>query len=230
MSSKKKNRATGDNRSVTAIPGIIEKPIQDMTTEQTQDDSGAPPESQQPETQTDATVTSTPVVEQTSAPIVTETKTEEKVSDIDTYFNSIRTGTSTELKSILGQLEVYGEKMKPGRPMATVEDGAKNQYALWKTIEGASKLPMDQFRKAWNIILAFANTNPCFNDRYIFRFAEYWIWNTDELDAFQRILNLIKLTADPEKRVNGLKQVSLDRTLEKVFTQEAKQNIIAFYH
>jgi hypothetical protein len=68
-----------------------------------------------------------------------------------------------------------------------------------------------------------------FNERHAFRFADQWIWDLDELDAYFGLLNLMKLTANPATRVDGLKRVSLQSTLEKGFSEEGRQRITSFY-
>lgn len=219
--------AVSNTANSTSSPSIQDQGVNDTTLTS----SVADTQNKEPEVTTanvETNTNTTPETDKVANPIVTETRATEP-TEIEAYFESIRKDGAPELKNLLLALEQYAINMAPGKPVPT-EAGAKHQYGLWRAIYSVTLLPMDKFRKAWNLLLAFSLTNRVFELRYIFRFSEYWTWSTDELDAFQRIINLIKLTAKPDERQIGLKQVSLDRTLEKGFTQEAKQNIIAFYH
>jgi hypothetical protein len=167
------------------------------------------------------------VVTQSAAPAVLDTSPKSK-SDIDQYFENIRTGNNKSLEDLLADLNTYVSNMKPGL-IKNPDDGARQQRTLWLLIRKVASLPSDKFRGSWTLLLNFAYANECFTERYIYRFSENWIWNTDELSAFQRIINLILLTKDFTTRKDGLKQVNLDRSLESIFTQEEKQNIITFY-
>jgi hypothetical protein len=112
------------------------------------------------------------------------------------------------------------------------EDGVKNQLILYRVI----KLILDikdekEFNIMWNMLLAFFrfNRNEAFSDRSIFRFAEYWKDSVNNLTTFQRLLNLIRLTCDPEKRSENLKRLNMAKTLELGLDDEQRRKVITFY-
>jgi hypothetical protein len=120
--------------------------------------------------------------------------------------------------------------MAPGIKMTQV-DGAKHQESLWNLIKNVVNLDPEEFKKAWTLLLAFFNNyaDGVFNDRYVFRFFEVVNLDPASIAGFQNILNLIKLTAEPSTRTVSLKQVDLEKTTNKGFTEKAKQNIMSFY-
>lgn len=139
-------------------------------------------------------------------------------------------GTKDE-KKLIANIEQYMQRMAPGQPMGG-DDGARNQHALWKVIQGlVERAPQEEFRKLWNILLGYfeESKDGVFGDRYIFRFAESWHHSEAELTAFQRILNVIKLTSNANERSKGLRQVDLGRSLETGFSEEARQRLLSFY-
>ena len=123
--------------------------------------------------------------------------------------------------------------MKPGVPVADF-DGAQHQYTLWRTIQSLiHQTPSHEFNKQWNILLAFFANNQdedqVFHDRFVYRFSEFWNRNESELNAFQRILHLIKVTCNPATRKQNLRLVSLERTLAVGLTEEGRQKVLSFY-
>jgi len=152
-------------------------------------------------------------------------------TDFQTLIANMRsTGTQAQ-KILIASLDRYVTDMQPGRVVKDSE-GARSQYNLWKAITYiAETAPVDEFKRLWNILLAYSEEykDGVFQDRYIFRFSEYWIWSEHELNGLHRILNIIKLTSNTATRADGLRQVSLDRSLMEGFTDDARQRIIMFY-
>lgn len=199
------------------------------------------------ETSTTDEVTSlvTGVVDQGTEDLTTDTQEEEEVATAPTVTEK-QVSTSTEFEQLIAGLEntgteaqkqlIYSFKryiaaMAPGVPT----DGpvsVRHQYMLWKTISSViENSPAEEFKKLWNIILAYFNTykDGVFHERYILRFSEYWHYNIDELNAFQRIINVIKLTADPETRLKSLREVSLSRSLAEGFSEAGRTRLLGFY-
>lgn len=141
-----------------------------------------------------------------------------------------QSGTSNQ-KAVISSLETYIATMNPSM-VVTEDNGAKQQYNLFKAIHNVlENSPPDEFKKTWNIILAFFNEykNTVFSDRYIYRFSEYWQWSEDHLTAFQRLINIIKLTCEPSTRTAGLRHVDLDRSLAVGISDNARQKVTNFY-
>lgn len=166
-----------------------------------------------------------PVVEETqSAAEVPLTAFQKKMLEVATQ------GTP-EQSGLIAKLNNYLEDMKPGKPM-TGEAGVVKQFQLWRTIFSTiENAPAEQFKSLWSIILAFFHeySENVFHESYVYRFSEHWKHSKAELDGFQRILNLIKVSADPKTRGNTMKQVDLDKTLAQPFSEEGRNRLLAFY-
>jgi hypothetical protein len=161
------------------------------------------------------------------------TSAREALSIFDQLLERTRVAGTPQQKNLVRQLQQYMEEVAPGKPV-TRADGAKWQQTLWVALKGVVDNSDNlEFRKQWFIVLSFFNENggkkQVFNGRYVFRFAEMWSRSPDELDAMQRLINIIHLTANPEERNQGLKQVDLDRSLATGFSPMARQNLISFY-
>lgn len=153
-------------------------------------------------------------------------------SDLGTVQRMVDKEGSKAQKSLVANLERYMEKMKPGMPVNN-DEGARNQYQLWRTIQSViENSSPEEFNKLWYIVLVYFKNfrTGALGERYVFRFSEYWIQSEEDLATFQRILNLIILTADPSTREKNLKQVSLPRTLEKGLTDFGRQRLLSFYN
>ena len=184
----------------------------------------------------------TPVVEDNSTPVVevaekaeVEAVVTEAVEAVaDTFANRIdqlRETGSASVKALLHSFDTYFDILAPGKTVDG-DHGARAQYAFWRAMYVViHNAPQEEFKQLWNIILAYFNNHAegIFHSRYVFRFSEHWSASEVELTAFQRLLNLIHLTADPQTRAVGLKQVDLDRTLGVFFTDEDRQRLISFY-
>lgn len=149
---------------------------------------------------------------------------EQKVADLK------KTG-SVHMQSLITELEIYIFKMAPGKPIDAT-DGAHMQYVLWKTIDKVTRTaPREEFKALWSILLGYFYNyrETVFNERYVYRFADQWNHSTVYLEMLQRVINLIKLTCDQSTMQKGLNQVSLKRTLDDGFEEEARQRIISYY-
>lgn len=177
-----------------------------------------------------------PVVNPTVAPVVktapTVKNTEPKALEgLQTLVAEMRaTGTPAQ-KALISSFDDYAVKMAPGQVMDH-DKGAKYQYAFWKAIQNVIEhAPDGEFNKLWNVLLALAESHKdgVFGERYIMRFANAWHQSEVELASYQRIINLIKLTANAAERSKNLRNVDITRTLELTFTERGRTRIANFY-
>lgn len=139
-------------------------------------------------------------------------------------------GTSLE-KNLLFTFNEYIKKMAP-KVRVLGDDGARQQYMLWLTIRNVvNDSPNNEFKSLWNTILSFFNEykEGVFAETHVFRFSEFWQWDKKELDAFQRIVNLIKLTADPKSRATNLRQIDMNRALVFPINDTGRTRLLSFY-
>lgn len=233
--SSQQNSAEGTGDAAPETPEVPQPPLPET------------PVVQEPPAPIEAVVTAAPVVvevkapEAPAAPVVqtTQAKTDPEVLNTEAKalegFDALiaelkATGTSSQ-KALISSFEQYAFNMQPGKPMDS-EKGAKHQYTFWKTIQHlVENSPEGEFNKLWSILLAYAHQHKSgvFGERYIMRFTEQWRQSEDELAAYQRIINLIKLTADPQTRAKNMREVNISRTLELVFSEQGRQRVGNFY-
>lgn len=185
----------------------------------------------EPKLEVKTEVQAAPQVQQKPVQQPTQVK-KQNFLNIDDYLIDLKENGTTTQKNLIAALDKYLEDLKPRKPIAN-NKGADTQYLFWKTLWSVVEhSTQEEFKSLWTIVLAYFDKykNDAFNERYVYRFAEYWNANVDELTAFQRLLNLIHLTADPKQRSLGLKQVNVDKSLEMIFSEQGRQKVLNFYH
>lgn len=174
------------------------------------------------------------VKEEVKQTVSTTVKTEapaEPSSNLSILKAKIEASGSEAAKKLVASLESYIGAMRPGVPV-TGEKGNQQQQALWFAIRNTveNSKPED-FRQLWFIILSYFHhhKNGALGPRHLFRFAESWSRSLEDLKGFQKILNIIRLTADPEERESGLKQVDIASNLQDGFTEEGRSRVVQYY-
>lgn len=172
-----------------------------------------------------------PVVPQ--APVVTNTiqSTKPEHADFIQMTEDLMLKGTSEQKYIIGTMRAYIEAMKPGKRIDS-DTGAKHQYTLWRLLFTViHNHPRDQFKTLWQLVLAYFKEygNGVLGDDAVYRFSEAWKYNANELKAFQRLLDLISLTADAATAQSGLKQYDFKRGLSIGFTEEGSSRLVNFY-
>lgn len=166
-----------------------------------------------------------------SAPVVIETTGKLVANTLESMIEQIKATGTIQAKNTIANLELYMKNMSPGIPLEN-KDGANYQLKLWKTILSLLEHSKEEdFRQSYGVLLGLfdKHKNDVFHERYVFRFMDSITIDKDESFAFLGILNLIKLTASFLGRKEALKQVDLGRTLGKVFSEQARQKVLAFY-
>lgn len=214
----------------TPTPETIEAPVTETAAPEVKPEPAPAPK---PAIQIKSAPTPQPAPVRPAPTVVPTQPAAAPASSFSVQIENLKAKGSLSEKALIQAMESYIDQMRPGKPISE-NDGAHQQYSLWRMIHGLiHQVPPEEFPKHWNLLLSFFSQNQgegqVFHDRYVFRFSEYWSRAEAELDGFQRILNLIKLTADPQTRKLGLKQVSLDRTLSAGFTEEGRQKLLSFY-
>lgn len=170
-------------------------------------------------------------------PIIAQTIRQEPLpTDIGQFIEHKKHHGSKSHKDLIYTIEKYVSDMKPGKPLK-FHEGATHQINLWKAISSLiSHTSHDEFSALWGLLLLLVHVHKdgVFHDRYVFRFSHPDTnspspWRDTDLTAFQRIMSIIKISADPETRHNTTKQVHLERSLEVGFTESDVQKLINFY-
>lgn len=153
------------------------------------------------------------------------------LTDFEQAINKLKADGTMSQKALVSSIEIYMAKLQPGKPTSALE-GAAAQYSFWVVIRNLlTNAPAEEFRGLWSILLAYVNNfkDGIFHERYVFRFSEDWSNSQSELVTFQRILNLLKVTADIKGRATALKQIDLTRTMEFFTSEESRKRILSFY-
>lgn len=150
---------------------------------------------------------------------------------LDSIIESINQSGNSPAKFVVAGLQRYITSMKPGLPLEQKE-AASNQTALWKTLYNFLENAEEDFDKVYSVILGlfFKHKDGVFHEHYVFRAMSDVALDAEEIQAFQVLINLIKVTADPVGRQAALKQnVDISRTLANVFSETARQKVLSFY-
>lgn len=126
----------------------------------------------------------------------------------------------------------YVLSMAPGVNI-DLRAGAAKQKAFFKMLQKViEKSTIDTFKTNWIIVLSYFwayRRDKALGERYVNRFSEYWQNKDEDLTAYQRIVNLCLLSANPAERSKVLKQVDINKTLEIGFTEVGRNNVKTFY-
>lgn len=217
------------------------KPVQESAKLMSEENTQAPVAedlSKEPEASEVIVSVTTPAVEPVVKPVVVNTVVAPAAkpataaeTSMENVFQKMRENGTVFEKMTMASLDSYVDKMKPGLPIAA-DVGARNQHALWKLFESVIETaPETEFKKLWSVILAFFNADKTgvFGERYVYRFADQWVWSIDELNSMQRIINLVINTKTPATRALDVKRISIPKTVEG-FSEKAKERLNNYYH
>lgn len=138
-------------------------------------------------------------------------------------------GTMAEMT--LNQVTGYVAAMAPGLPVQ-LKDALVQQVVLYRALTNAINKTDTDFRAVWNTILRLflEHKDGVFSERYVYRHFDNVALELNDRRAFQRLLNLAILTADPKSRSLALKQIDMQKTLEFGVTEEGRSRILGFYN
>lgn len=137
------------------------------------------------------------------------------------------TGSTRILFSVLRD---YIVAMAPNRPVG-VQEGCAQQVQLYRTLNNfLNSVDGNDFQEAFGIVLGVAHLerDRSFAETHLFRFFDNVSLSANEISAFQRLLNLIKLTADHRSRAIGLKQLNFGATVAGL-SEVAQNKLASFY-
>jgi hypothetical protein len=140
----------------------------------------------------------------------------------------LKTGSMKE-KTVIVSMRSYIQKMAPGLPL-DIKDGVFLQQGLWKLIQTISNTD-DDFDQSFKILIDFFREykGTTLSERYIFRFVENMTMGSENIRAFQSVINIIMIAATTINKRDVKKQVDLNRALNSGLTEEARQRIISYF-
>lgn len=128
------------------------------------------------------------------------------------------------------ELSQYAEAMDKQK-VINPEEGGRWQYSLFTNIRAVLNAnTQEDFNKEWNTILNFFNKNKdgVFNERFIFRFPEYWPGSAIEFVTFRRLVFVILETANVQTRKKKISDINLELVTENL-TEAQKTRLVNFY-
>ena len=128
------------------------------------------------------------------------------------------------------ELSQYAEAMDKQK-VVNPEEGGRWQYSLFTNIRSILNAnTQEEFNKEWSTILNFFNKNKdgIFNERFIFRFPEYWPGSATEFVTFRRLVFVILETANVQTRKKKILDINLDMVTENL-TETQKTRLVNFY-
>lgn len=177
-----------------------------------------------------------PVVapEPAPAPVAPKTKTKANIAASvagSVFSDAVNNAQTQAAKDQLQALYDYTENMKPRKPVSPM-DGARYQVQLYRTIVSIINNNVDpDFTLVFSAMLALfdEHADGVFNETYVFRFASDMALPANDRAAFHRLLNLIKVAAEPAGRAQRLKQVDFEASLRVGVTEAGRQRVLGFF-
>jgi hypothetical protein len=151
--------------------------------------------------------------------------------EIAAIFEKAKGEATAAGKMILDQLEAYIAEMAP-KKLQTQANEVRWQVQLYRVLSNTANRLDDDFFLVWNTILKVfhAQKDGVFHEAYVFRSMQHITLPPNDQAAFQRLLNLVKITANPAGRQAATKQVDFKRTLEHGVTEAGRQKLLNFYN
>jgi hypothetical protein len=168
-----------------------------------------------------------PVVAEPTPVKAAEPTAGELVSALQLARKEATTAGTMIIDTIIG----YMDNMAP-KKLQEQSAIVRNQVQLYRVLTRAINTLGDDFFIVWKGILAafHEHREGVFHESAVFRGMEHVNLSKDDQKAFQRILNLIKITADPKGRAAGVRLVDFNRTLEFGITEQGRQRLLNFYN
>jgi hypothetical protein len=137
---------------------------------------------------------------------------------------------SVDAKAIINSILTYVRDMAPGKSQ-TPEAMQRQQMNLHVALTGAINRLDGEFKHVWGGVLRLfhEHRDGVFSERYVYRQLQNAPMNPQQRAAFQNVVNMIKLTADPQGRKVGLRQFDKTRTMQHGLTEQGRNKLLAFY-
>lgn len=135
-------------------------------------------------------------------------------------------------KTVLFTLQSYMQDMKPGKPLDPTV-GATHQANLFRALQQAiNTVPDQDFDVVFPVILELFNREAkgVFQEEYVFRFLDVVKLSSDERASFQKVLNMLKLMADPRGRQIAKKQLNFSKGFGPSISEDGRQRVLNYFN
>ena len=159
-------------------------------------------------------------------------------SDEELYcikFPEIPDNVSLTFKSIVESLKIYMKACAPNISFSTPSELdilAKRQADLANLIQlGLEAFVGKEFNQFWNLLLNtfYINRDGVFKDVLVYRVTNRLPLRLEQKECFQRLLNLLLVTCNPNTREEAVKTLIFTNVLKYVTDDFHKQKILDFY-
>lgn len=132
---------------------------------------------------------------------------------------------------IIHFLTEYSVAMAPRKPI-TPSEGGHQQAQLYHALINLINKEDEHFKQIFSAVLRYVEMEieGVFSHTHAFRFTDVVPLNAEQRSAFNSLVWMLRLTASPKDRKEGLKQVSLEKSLQKGVTDAGRQRVLAFYN
>lgn len=132
---------------------------------------------------------------------------------------------------VISSIEQYISDMAPRKPV-TQTSIDMNQVKLYRAIQMCINNLDSEFKEIYTKILSMFEEHKggAFRETHVFRGADTMPLPEDDRKAFHRLINLLKVTANPQSRSIALKQVDLQASTQYGITEVGRNRILAFYN
>lgn len=137
---------------------------------------------------------------------------------------------TTTGRVIKARIDAYMKAMAPRKPISD-EAAARQQVQLYRSITGIINTTTEDFDPLWTYLLKQFqdHADGVFNELYVLRAMSHVQLPPNDVRSYQRLVNLLRLTADPQSRKAALKQVDIQQTLKFGISENGRQRVISFY-
>lgn len=132
---------------------------------------------------------------------------------------------------MLHRFDEYVKEMAPGRTLSEAV-GARHQVNLYRTLVGVINTLDEDFQAVFGAIVRcfVLGDQGVFHETHVYRFMGSVALPEQDRRAFLRILNLIKLLAEPRSRQLAVRQVNLQTSFPPPITERGKQRVLGYFN
>ncbi len=134
------------------------------------------------------------------------------------------------LQALVDRLHDYVTAMGPAVPVDP-RQGGTHQAALWSAIRGVLRSSPEEFTLQFSelLLVIHRNRTTVFSERYVFRFfSELKLPSTDRLN-FERVLNVLLATCNPQSRRMAYRQVDVKNAFRGLNDEALIERVLAYY-
>lgn len=137
---------------------------------------------------------------------------------------------STAIQLAIETVRQYVQAMAPRKPMS-VDDGCRQQVALYRAITTVINRAEDDFQPAFTTLIKLfeEHSEGALAETHVFRFMDNVTLPEEDRRAFQRLINLIKVAGPVKGRELAVKQIDFSQSLKYGLSEQGRQRVLAYF-